>query len=81
MRMIRGETYRIVKKLSFSLEQVCIKLIERPHILGICGIGVKIESLPKFNFRLFLEFYYIKLCLPILCSKNLDVPCYLTRMK
>ena len=45
-----------LKLLSYYLEQVCIELIERPHILGICGIGVKIESLPKFNLRLVLNF-------------------------
>ena len=53
MRIIKRETYRFLKTLSYSLEQVFIELIKTPHILGICGIGMKIESLPKFNLRFF----------------------------
>ena len=56
MRIIKRETYRFLKTLSYSLEQVFIELIKTPHILGICGIGMKIESLPKFNLRLFFKF-------------------------
>ena len=51
--MIKRETYRFPKYLNYSLEQIRIELIERPHILGICGIRVKIASLPKFNLHLF----------------------------
>ena len=54
--MIKRETYRFPKYLNYSLKQIRIELIERPHILGICGIGVKIESLPKFNLHLFFNF-------------------------
>ena len=53
--MIKRETYKFLKTLSYSLEQVHIELIERPHILGTCGIEVKIESFPKFNLCLFFE--------------------------
>ena len=45
--MIKRETYRFLKILSYSLEQI------RIHILGTCGIGVKTEILPKFNLCLF----------------------------
>ena len=36
------------------------KLIERPHFLGISGIGVKIESVPKYFFFFFFEFHHTK---------------------
>ena len=54
--MIKRETYRFPKYLNYSLKQIRIELIERPHMLGICGIRVKIESLPKFNLHLFFNF-------------------------
>ena len=54
--MIKRETYRFPKYLNYSLEQIRIELIERPHILGICGIRVNIESLPKYNLHLFFNF-------------------------
>ena len=56
MRIIKRETYRFLKTLTYSLEQVLIELVKRPHILGICGIGMQIESLPKFNLHLFFNF-------------------------
>ena len=54
--MIKRESYKFLKILFYSLKQVRIEMIERSHILGICGIGVKIESLLKFNLRLFFNF-------------------------
>ena len=54
--MIKRETYRFPKYLNYSLEQIRIELNEIPHMLGICGIRVKIESLPKFNLNLFFNF-------------------------
>ena len=65
--MIKRETYKFLKTLSYSLEQVYIELIEKLHILGICEIKVKIENFPKFNLCLFFEFYYIKVCILVLC--------------
>ena len=54
--MIKRETYRFPKYLNYSLEQIRIELIEIPHMLDICEIRVKIESLPKFNLNLFFNF-------------------------
>ena len=34
-------------------KKVRTELIEKPHTLGICGIGVKIEGLSKLNLLLF----------------------------
>ena len=68
----KKETYRFLKRLfSYSLGKVRIELIERPHILGICGIGVKIESLPKFNFSLFFNFTTSRYTLLFFVSKIL----------
>ena len=56
------ETYRIFMNmngvcecwtLSNSLLNKFTLLIERPHILGVSGIGVKIKSIPKFVQSLF----------------------------
>ena len=41
------------KKFFFYEKKVRIELIEKPHTLGICGIGVKSEGLSKFNLLLF----------------------------
>ena len=54
------------------------ELIERPHILGIRGIGVKSKGLPKFEVLLFLNFSPSRYTFLFFVSKILDIPCYLT---